>query len=208
MGEELRVLYVAMTRAKEKLILTASDRNLEAKLEKWKELLDTGERGLAFTLLSLAGSYLDWVLMAMEGGVCRIWMREVMAKELLSEEIGEQVRRKVTKDMLLWPDREEEGEESPASQIFGLMGDEEYRKRLEESFSFQYPWEDELRLNTKMSVSDIKEEMRLFEEAHSLPTIPSFLSVRRRRYRGQAGNRLPRKPWNFCPSMRSEKSLI
>lgn len=186
MGEELRVLYVAMTRAKEKLILTASDRNLEAKLEKWKELLDTGERGLAFTLLSLAGSYLDWVLMAMEGGVCRIWMREVMAKELLSEEIGEQVRRKVTKDMLLWPDREEEGEESPASQIFGMLGDEEYRKRLEESFSFQYPWEDELRLNTKMSVSDIKKEgdEELFEESAFLPTIPSFLSGEEKEVQG------------------------
>ena len=34
LGEELRVLYVAMTRAKEKLILTASDKNLESKLEK------------------------------------------------------------------------------------------------------------------------------------------------------------------------------
>lgn len=64
LGEELRVLYVAMTRAKEKLILTASDKNLESKLEKWKESLFETEGGLPFTLLSLASSYLDWILMA------------------------------------------------------------------------------------------------------------------------------------------------
>ena len=32
LGEELRVLYVAMTRAKEKLIMTASDKNLDLSL--------------------------------------------------------------------------------------------------------------------------------------------------------------------------------
>ena len=34
MGEELRVLYVAMTRAKEVLVMTGTDRSLESKMEK------------------------------------------------------------------------------------------------------------------------------------------------------------------------------
>ena len=38
MGEELRVLYVAMTRAKEKLIMTATDRSLGSKMEKWAQV--------------------------------------------------------------------------------------------------------------------------------------------------------------------------
>ena len=38
MGEELRGLYVAMTRAKEKLIMTAADKSLENKLGKWKDI--------------------------------------------------------------------------------------------------------------------------------------------------------------------------
>ena len=38
MGEELRVLYVAMTRAKEVLVMTGTDRSLENKLEKWSQL--------------------------------------------------------------------------------------------------------------------------------------------------------------------------
>lgn len=36
MGEELRILYVAMTRAKEELIMTGTDRSLSSKLERWR----------------------------------------------------------------------------------------------------------------------------------------------------------------------------
>lgn len=59
------------------------------------------EGGLPFTLLSLASSYLDWILMAIAQGGCRIRVRETMAKELLGQEISRQVQQKLTKDMLL-----------------------------------------------------------------------------------------------------------
>ena len=38
LGEELRVLYVAMTRAKEKLIMTGTDRSLGKTLEKYSQI--------------------------------------------------------------------------------------------------------------------------------------------------------------------------
>ena len=63
MGEELRILYVAMTRAKEALIMTGTDRSLSSKLERWRTGRTEGKQ-LPFTLLSGAGSYLDWILMA------------------------------------------------------------------------------------------------------------------------------------------------
>ena len=44
MGEELRILYVAMTRAKEKLIITAADKYLENRLQKWKQLSGSRKR--------------------------------------------------------------------------------------------------------------------------------------------------------------------
>jgi len=50
-AEELRVLYVAMTRAKEKLILTGCLTNLPEKLEQWK----------LFSLRE-AKNYLDWLM--------------------------------------------------------------------------------------------------------------------------------------------------
>lgn len=174
LGEELRVLYVAMTRAKEKLILTASDRNLEAKLEKWKESLIGTEEGLPFTLLSLAGSYLDWILMAMSEGGCRIRVREMMARELLGQEISRQVQQKLTKDMLLGMDSTGK---TLWEEVLGLS-DEAYREQLNSLASHRYPWQDDLRLNTKLSVSDIKKagEETEQEESAFLPTIPKFLS--------------------------------
>ena len=174
LGEELRVLYVAMTRAKEKLILTASDRNLEAKLEKWKESIFETEGGLPFTLLSLAGSCLDWILMAVAAGGCRIRVRETMAKEMLGQEISRQVQQKLTKDMLLGMDSTQK---TLWEEALGLS-DEVYRAKLESLFSYRYPWQDDLRLNTKLSVSDIKKagEEESQEESAFLPTIPQFLS--------------------------------
>ena len=174
LGEELRVLYVAMTRAKEKLILTASDKNLESKLEKWKESLFETEGGLPFTLLSLASSYLDWILMAIAQGGCRIRVRETMAKELLGQEISRQVQQKLTKDMLLGMDT---SQKTLWEEALGLS-DEAYRAQLEKLASCRYPWQDDLRLNTKLSVSDIKKEgeEESLEESAFLPTIPKFLS--------------------------------
>ena len=61
-GEELRVLYVAMTRAKEKLILTGAGKGIRKKVEQ-AALLPQGE--LSFFLRAGANSFLDWILPAM-----------------------------------------------------------------------------------------------------------------------------------------------
>ena len=60
LGEELRVLYVALTRAKEKLILTASSRKLEDRIAKWSAVA-TEHGAIPYTILTLASSYLDWI---------------------------------------------------------------------------------------------------------------------------------------------------
>ena len=82
-SEELRVLYVAMTRAKEKLILTGCVTNLEDQLEKWQALSDVSNTSgilnisdisdtsdifsapaglLPLYALREAKSYLDWLV--------------------------------------------------------------------------------------------------------------------------------------------------
>lgn len=62
LGEELRVLYVALTRAKEKLILTGSISDFE-KLRMGKLRLLSGCDGkIPYCVLTRAGSYLDFLL--------------------------------------------------------------------------------------------------------------------------------------------------
>ena len=56
LGEELRVLYVAMTGAKEKLIMTGTDRSLGKTLEKYSQIpLADGQ--IPYTILSGAASF-------------------------------------------------------------------------------------------------------------------------------------------------------
>ena len=64
LSEELRVLYVALTRAREKLYLVGSLRNLERTLEKWVQTarLPRNEQGaLPNHVLAQARCFLDWI---------------------------------------------------------------------------------------------------------------------------------------------------
>ncbi len=63
-SEEMRVLYVALTRAKEKLIITGTSKDYKKEIEKKKELLkiyDKGSNKINPILLKKFISYLDWI---------------------------------------------------------------------------------------------------------------------------------------------------
>ena len=69
MGEELRVLYVAMTRAKEKLILTASKKGMKKKLQSWLSAMSgfysrPGAFRLSPFMIAGASSYAELICQA------------------------------------------------------------------------------------------------------------------------------------------------
>ena len=70
LGEELRVLYVAMTRAKEKLILTAVTSDLEKKVSGYAVWQTAWAAGLSYGQLASARSFLDWILAALSRSRC------------------------------------------------------------------------------------------------------------------------------------------
>lgn len=61
LAEEMRVLYVALTRPKDKLILVSAVKDLGKKVEGWSSALDIHEQQLPDYLLAGARSYLDWI---------------------------------------------------------------------------------------------------------------------------------------------------
>jgi ATP-dependent helicase/nuclease subunit A len=66
-AEKLRLLYVALTRAEEKLILVASASTAsKTVLQRWTQYSDYTEEGfsLPVTAIKSATSYLDWIMMA------------------------------------------------------------------------------------------------------------------------------------------------
>ncbi len=141
LGEELRVLYVAMTRAKEKLIITGTDRSLEKKLEKWGTLSQSGI--IPYTVLTTAASYLDWILMTNPQRSRLFQVQEIPVESLVAGAVGSQIKRHVLKQELRTTD---------LSQVY----DDELRQQLEQNLNFVYPFAADIDLHTKMSVSQLK----------------------------------------------------
>lgn len=143
LGEELRVLYVALTRAKEKLILTACDKNPEKRWEKFAAIGAEEQQALPYLWLSSAGSYLDWVMM----GLIRkqeLWKVEnVSLAGLLTAEIETQAEQKQMRESFIQWDTE---------QSFRP----EVRTELQRRLSYIYPYEAQLEMHTKLSVSELK----------------------------------------------------
>ena len=181
LGEELRVLYVAMTRAKEKLIMTAADRYMQNKIDRCINVpLVDGK--VPYTILSQAGSYLEWVLMSMtEPNPGRCTWQQVLLMELVGAELTQQITKKMTKEELLQFD---------TSKVYS----KEYREQLERVLEFQYPHMADLTLHTKMSVSELKHPGQNLDDEESvewfpadgnadpkvvdfLPTIPDFMKT-------------------------------
>lgn len=176
LGEELRVLYVAMTRAKEKLIMTGLDRYLEKKLERYGEVMRT-QGQIPFSILSGADSFLDWLLMSLSGTYSfaaldslqgldtgTIIIKEETVSGLVMGEMKRQTVKKLTKESLLELDTDK-------------SYDREYENGLKEALSYQYPYKEDIRLHTKLSVSELKKQGQFVDEEESdfLPTIPIFL---------------------------------
>ncbi len=107
LGEELRVLYVAMTRAKEKLILTGAVRSLEEKLAKWYPETGNPCRELSFEAKFSAGSYLDFVMPALIRNRCcapllKGFGLEVPGHPLLFDEDIPVTVHAVTAERMVW----------------------------------------------------------------------------------------------------------
>ncbi len=70
LGEELRVLYVALTRAKEKLVLTGLVDDLEKRIRSCASGRHFWRESLPYRQLSGARGYLDWILPALSRSQC------------------------------------------------------------------------------------------------------------------------------------------
>ncbi|MBD5461337.1 MAG: helicase-exonuclease AddAB subunit AddA [Lachnospiraceae bacterium] len=178
LAEEIRVLYVAMTRAKEKLILTgvlenAAERAQEAEMEnrlrrdpgQGGEIPDAEAEPLSYAALYRAASCMDLLLQ-----ICRptcIWTGEDLAAEEIRESIGEEERRNLLRC----------GE---------TYVDQKLLQKLQERFAYTYPHADLANLYTKTTVSELKiaaleeaEEgaFHAFQEAEVVPYIPRFMQA-------------------------------
>ena len=163
MGEELRVLYVALTRAEEKLILTGTCK--EDKLP--REDAAQGAYGYSALRLQEASSYYDLVLPAWQSVGRRLQIctqEELLQAELVRASLGYNSRQKLF---------EEAGKEPEAAEL-----------ALCERLQKPYAHENLAGLFVKTTVSELKKEgmqeeaaegLTLFSEEEVVPYLPQFV---------------------------------
>lgn len=205
LGEELRVLYVALTRAKEKLIITGTIAKLADVLQavSWQmgrreTLLPIGTRGEArnywsFILPALARHeamlplFREYGIADRQIQVCEMEhaefkVQKITAAELVQGEILGQTDSQMQEKLL---------KEWDSRKIY----DEEIHEILTERFAFRYPFEYLKDLPVKVSVSELKKrswrgeeekEESLFYEPDIQEIIPTFVSGEKEEYRGAA----------------------
>lgn len=166
LGEELRVLYVALTRAKEKLFMTGALKNASEEILKIAGEKELCKRGRYESMCS-GGSFLDWILQVCAGEKTPFLWREFSVESMVEKKVAQVLEA--------------------GYDYAGLrMEREETPEELKARFSFQYPYKEEMSISGKVSVSELKkaameEDVReMFEEPEIVPYIPAFLRDERK----------------------------
>ena len=128
MGEELRVLYVALTRAMEKMIISGSCKDIDKALEKNKDNPN-------FLDIRSCNSYLDMILLSFDNVHFDI--------------------RKYDYTMLLKEEEETQKEVGDLHKVFESIDIKEHNI-LKNRLDYVYPYLENIDLKTKFSVSEIK----------------------------------------------------
>lgn len=141
LGEELRVLYVALTRAKEKLILTGTLKKAGEKLEAYQGR-GVEKDSLSFLELIRGKRYFDWILPAVAS----------MRKSLVRMEV-------LTFDDVV--QSEIEREEMQQEAFPAEKTDDAFKEQMLKQFSYRYPFEEEAHMKLKYTVSELKKNAAL-----------------------------------------------
>ncbi|MGE5702019.1 MAG: UvrD-helicase domain-containing protein [Clostridia bacterium] len=189
LAEEMRVLYVALTRAREKLVLVGSSKKLADRIGAWCDASGEHERLGDGELLKAKG-YLDWIGSSL--------IRHPLASPLRSYSgAGEQVRRTIPDDsrwVFVFQQasvlERQEGAESPQLALWERMVarqplddqpvDEYWREYIDRQLSWKDPYAIASTTRSKWSVSELKRAASKESRSIQLPKItqaPRFLAA-------------------------------
>lgn len=165
LGEELRILYVAMTRAKEKLILTGMAK------EKLLEAAPAPEGRLSYVELAGADSFMEWLIPAMREDGSALTRRLAELKGILAEETKDRVQDALSREEM-------------ERRVLFPAPDKGLAAEVDRRLSWKYPWAEEKPSRQKYSVTELKKlrleeesdaSQELFPESDVIPLIPRFI---------------------------------
>lgn len=168
LGEELRVLYVALTRAKEKIILTGGLSNAQKSFEKYRGNINANQP-ISFGQREGAGCYLDWIIPAMLSYPDKYTVSTVDATEFAARTAMDMAANDISKAQLI-------GHISAA--------DETKAKELAEEFDFEYAYASDITKKSKYSVSELKHDSMVekYDSTEREAERPKFLLEEKETY--------------------------
>ncbi|WP_265446903.1 helicase-exonuclease AddAB subunit AddA [Acetivibrio straminisolvens] len=179
LSEEMRILYVALTRAREKLIITGAVKDVSKTVEKWLDSASVQESKLPVYDMLKAANYLDWIGPAilrhkscsglrdcMEGTDFRgqliddpsVWSIKIWSKGDVQS--GKILEEQEESEFVKWLDSlEAEGEPS------------EYAEETARRLSWSYPYIKASNVPAKVSVTELKRRYNemVSEDAMAFP---------------------------------------
>ena len=168
LSEEQRILYVALTRAKEKLIITGTNKDIEKDFKKKAEQLQIYAKkndAIDYKLIKKYKTYLDWIELVFlnnEKNITEIAELYTYTKE----ELEKQFEKKTV-----------ENKKQINEIISKKKIDNKKTEKIEEALKWKYKYKESIGIPTKTAVTKLKLEEKTKVE---LTEIPKFMEKERK----------------------------
>ncbi|RDY25964.1 helicase-exonuclease AddAB subunit AddA [Romboutsia weinsteinii] len=171
LSEEMRVLYVAFTRPKEKLIITGSTKDIETSMKKWSSGIDGSSTVSQYEVLK-GKNFLDWIMPSVIKHKDLNSMRESIDLDI--EHVEDHKSKWIGKiwykeDVVLETKEDEEKEsiEEILEKIDINELDSTYYNDIKDKLDYKYPYEVSVNKPSSISVTEIKKIQNNHEEDYS-----------------------------------------
>ncbi|MBN8199063.1 helicase-exonuclease AddAB subunit AddA [Bacillus sp. NTK034] len=176
LAEEMRVLYVALTRAKEKLFLVSSVKSADKKINQWLQASEHKEWLLNEYDRASANSYLDWIGPSLvRHRDCEALRGEGQVHPLVPSEILEHpscwnLTIIKSEEAAVLSEEANEGETDLLKLVYEgkpVPAESAYKDKVEEQLSWKYSFKQAAQARSKQSVSEVKRQREIFSEEDS-----------------------------------------
>ena len=181
LSEEMRVLYVAFTRPKEKLIITGSIKDIYSSIKKWGEGIDVVGPVSEYQILK-GKNFLDWIMPAVLKHKDSIQLREEsdLDSNVFNEHDSKWETKIWNKSDVLVERTDLEDDDSIENILLNAISDNEESeiyKIISEKLDYRYPFMESVTRAGTISVTEIKrlqsdtqEEVDYTEQLVNKPT--------------------------------------
>ncbi|PWA12844.1 helicase-exonuclease AddAB subunit AddA [Pueribacillus theae] len=199
LAEEMRVLYVAMTRAREKLFLIATVKEAEKQIQKWQQHLWNQNWLLADYERRKSKSYLDWLGPALirhkHSEILRSYLEvtEVQGNDIYLDESKWNVSIVPAMQLITVDENEQLQDDEKIKRLRDgrpVSVENDYRNEVYGHLSWTYPNQPLTEIKSKQTVTELKRQNEWLDEQSDQVYVTSFSHPAQERPRFLQKNKL------------------